>query len=511
MSTDLAQLSVPRAGRQAQVAQHLAGRHRRYLPRAHRKAGPKAARLRRGLRRGGAPRRRGGRQGHPLWSRRRAVARHSDRPQGSDRARRARGHRRQRGVARPPFHPHRHAGAEADRRRHDRHRQDAHGRVRLRRLGHQPASGHAAGTHGMPKPIIRPAAPAAARAWRSPRAWCLARIGTDTGGSVRVPAAWCGITGLKTTIGRISTYGVLPLEPDARHAGSYDAQRRGCRPAAAGDAGRRSARPAHAGAARCRSDAHAAPRREGPAPRAHARLPSGPASTPRCSPPTTVRSSSFAAMGADIVDLTLPRSFRDYGSSVGTHHGRRGLCAAQPHRRQQRPAHRRGGAAARSRRVPRSPRANISRCWPSASSLKLEFAAATAHVDAVLAPVTLTPRHPARHGRSEHDAGLFHALGQLPRSVRTGRAQRVHPVRVAAVAADRLPRRRRGDGAAHRLGLAERDRLARACPAAGAVSGRTQATAGFRASGNRAPRSSPIRASASPLLPARSRSSIGCA
>ena len=38
-------------------------------------------------------------------------------------------------------------------------------------------------------------------------------IGTDTGGSVRVPAAWCGITGLKTTIGRISTHGVLPLAP----------------------------------------------------------------------------------------------------------------------------------------------------------------------------------------------------------------------------------------------------------------------------------------------------------
>ena len=38
-------------------------------------------------------------------------------------------------------------------------------------------------------------------------------IGTDTGGSVRVPAAWCGITGLKTSIGRISTHGVIPLSP----------------------------------------------------------------------------------------------------------------------------------------------------------------------------------------------------------------------------------------------------------------------------------------------------------
>jgi aspartyl-tRNA(Asn)/glutamyl-tRNA(Gln) amidotransferase subunit A len=44
-------------------------------------------------------------------------------------------------------------------------------------------------------------------------------IGTDTGGSIRVPAALCGIVGLKQTYGRVSRYGVTTLSWTLDHAG----------------------------------------------------------------------------------------------------------------------------------------------------------------------------------------------------------------------------------------------------------------------------------------------------
>ena len=44
-------------------------------------------------------------------------------------------------------------------------------------------------------------------------------LGTDTGGSVRVPAAYCGIIGLKPTFGRVSTHGVFPLSWSHDHVG----------------------------------------------------------------------------------------------------------------------------------------------------------------------------------------------------------------------------------------------------------------------------------------------------
>jgi aspartyl-tRNA(Asn)/glutamyl-tRNA(Gln) amidotransferase subunit A len=119
-------------------------------------------------------------------------------------------------------------------REHHRARRDAHAIANLRRSGaviigktnlHEFAFGttndeSAFGPSRNPHDTTRsPGGSSGGSAVSVAAGMALATIGTDTGGSIRIPAAACGIVGLKPTLGEVSTAGVVPLSRRMDHVG----------------------------------------------------------------------------------------------------------------------------------------------------------------------------------------------------------------------------------------------------------------------------------------------------
>ena len=236
-------------------------------------------------------------------------------------------------------------------------------------------------------------------------------IGTDTGGSVRLPAAWCGITGLKTTIGRISTYGVLPLTPTLDTPGPMT---RSVEDAALLLQVMQGADARDPRTLTLRDIDPMPTLRRGVKGLRLARMPAAERAAVDAEVLAAYDRSleHLAGMGADIIDLSLPRSFREYGSTSGRIMSAESYAlladvvdnnemtldeAVRPRIR--------AGAAISAR--------EYLEILAKREHLKLEFAEAITEIDAVLAPVALTPAVPLEAVDQNTSPAIFTRWGNF--------------------------------------------------------------------------------------------------
>ena len=214
-------------------------------------------------------------------------------------------------------------------------------------------------------------------------------IGTDTGGSVRVPAAWCGITGLKTTIGRISTYGVLPMSGTLDTPGPMARTVEDCALLLILLQG---ADPLDAHTLSLRDSDPMPTLRRGVRGLRLGRMPVAERAgiAPEMLAAYDQSLDQLAALGAEIVDLTLPAGFRALGDKLGRIASAESYAFvgdiadnnALPVDEAVRPRVRAGAAI--------SSRLYLDTLAERAV-MKRDYAAATAGIDAVLTPTVMTP------------------------------------------------------------------------------------------------------------------------
>ena len=217
-------------------------------------------------------------------------------------------------------------------------------------------------------------------------------VGTDTGGSVRIPAAWNGITGLKATIGRISTHGILPLSTTLDTPGPIARSVEDCAILLEAWQGEDPLDPQTRGR---RPSEPMATLRFGVKGLRLARMPA----SERDGVDVQVLAAfdrsvdRLADLGAEIVDVTLPFRFGDLGTATARIISSESYATladlvndnAQLIDEAVRPRVR-AGAAISSR--------DYLSALAEREALKREFAAATAGVDAILTPTTMTPAVP---------------------------------------------------------------------------------------------------------------------